>query len=56
MFDKKIIVMILYRVMDYIENDEMCGFWSSISKYWVFTIVILYREVKCVEKDEMCGF
>ena len=51
-------IVLLYREVKCVENDEMCGFWKFNYKILVknLTIVLLYREVKCVENDEMCGF
>ena len=56
--DKNLTIVILYREVKCVENDEMCRFWKFNYKILDenLTIVLLYREVKCVENDEMCGF
>ena len=37
--DKNWTIVLLYREVKCVENDEMCGFWSEISKYWIFTLL-----------------
>ena len=35
--DKSLTIVILCREVKSVENDEMCGFWKLITKYWIRT-------------------
>ena len=44
--------MLLYREVKCVEDVEMCGFWSEISKFLKFTL-LYYSDL--INGNKMCG-